>query len=239
MTIAEYVLLCAIALFAGFVQGLTGFGSVIVALPLLTFFLNIKVAAPLANLISLGISAYLCLRMRRSLHWPRILPLAIASLPGIWLGAQLLQSLSAKTLEQILGLVLIFLSMHGVLKPRDSELPRGWACLAGFASGLLGGSIGAYGPPAIAYAALQPWDRDAVKSTMVGYFSLASLGILVFHAQAGAIESRVLTLLALALPFLGVGAWMGSVGCDWLNDRSFIRFILIMLFLLGILLVFR
>lgn len=234
MTFAEYVLLCAIALFAGFTQGVTGFGSVLVALPLLTFFLSIKTAAPLANLISLGVSAYLCIQLRRSLSWQRILPLAFSSLPGIWLGALLLQALSAKTLELALGLVLILMCVHGMRRTHVRKISRGWAYLAGFTSGLLGGSIGAYGPPVIAYAALQPWDRDAVKSTMVGYFSLASLGILIFHAQVGFIDNQILSLSALALPFLGLGAWVGSHFYGRIDSSFYKHGVLSLLFLLGL-----
>jgi uncharacterized membrane protein YfcA len=234
VTFSEYVLLCTISAFAGFTQGVTGFGSVLVALPLLTFFLSIKMAAPLANLISLGVSAYLCVYLRRSLSWRHILPLALSSLPGIWLGALLLQNMPAAALESILGLVLMLLSVYGALRLQTKEIASGWAYLAGFTSGLLGGSIGAYGPPVIVYAALQPWDSATVKSTMVGYFSLASIGILAFHTDAGFIDGDILRLSALALPFLGLGAWAGTLLYERIDAALYKRGILCLLFLLGV-----
>lgn len=233
MTGNEYAFLCAISAFAGFTQGVTGFGSVLVALPLLTLFLSIKIAAPLANIISLGVSAYLCILLRQNLNWRLILPLAFSSLPGIWFGALLLQSMPAAALESVLGLVLMLLSIHGSFRLRTKEIASGWAYLAGFTSGLLGGSTGAYGPPVIVYAALQPWDSATVKSTMVGYFSLASLGILAFHAHAGFINGDILRLSGLALPFLGLGAWAGTLLYDRIDAALYRRGILCLLFLLG------
>jgi len=44
------LLLCLIALLAGFTQGLSGFGSVLVALPLLVLFLDLNLAVPLVSI---------------------------------------------------------------------------------------------------------------------------------------------------------------------------------------------
>ena len=43
------ILLCLIALLAGFIQGLSGFGSVLVALPLMVLFLDLKIGGAIGR----------------------------------------------------------------------------------------------------------------------------------------------------------------------------------------------
>ncbi|MEF2145901.1 MAG: hypothetical protein V3573_10680 [Desulfovibrionaceae bacterium] len=52
----ELAALCLITACAGFVQGLSGFGSVLLSLPLLSFFLPIKTVIPLVALLAFCIN---------------------------------------------------------------------------------------------------------------------------------------------------------------------------------------
>ncbi|WP_456384925.1 TSUP family transporter, partial [Desulfolithobacter sp.] len=54
---------------AGFVQGLTGFGSALVAIPLLSLLMDVKTAVPLCTLNGMIITMYLGWRLRNHLHW--------------------------------------------------------------------------------------------------------------------------------------------------------------------------
>ena len=74
--------LCLIALFAGFTQGLSGFGSVLVALPVLTYLLDLKTAVPLASTWGMTINIILLIQLRPHLSRKRILPLAARGLAG-------------------------------------------------------------------------------------------------------------------------------------------------------------
>jgi len=56
-----YSLLLAVTFLAGFVQGLSGFGSVLLSLPLLILFLDVKTAIPLVALMALALTRRLIL----------------------------------------------------------------------------------------------------------------------------------------------------------------------------------
>ncbi|MCE5334675.1 MAG: sulfite exporter TauE/SafE family protein [Desulfobacteraceae bacterium] len=213
-------LVCAAALLAGFTQGLTGFGSVIVALPAFTILVGIKTAAPLANLLALGISLYLCIRLRKIVQWSRVWPLLAATIPGIPLGIWMLKAISPRALEIYLALTLMVFSLYAIFgKERRGALGTAWAWFAGFTSGLLGGSIGAFGPPIVIYCSFQPWSFEAAKAAMSFFFLLAGGCIVGFQAVEGFINTDLLTLTLLSLPAVAFGAVMGTACQSRINDR--------------------
>ncbi len=55
----NYLFIGIIAFCAGFIQGLSGFGSVLLSLPLLALFLEVKTAIPLAALFGVALTAFL------------------------------------------------------------------------------------------------------------------------------------------------------------------------------------
>ena len=57
--------------FAGLLQGLTGFGSALLAIPLLSLLMDIKAAVPLCMLNGLVLTCYLSLHLRTHLDRKR------------------------------------------------------------------------------------------------------------------------------------------------------------------------
>jgi uncharacterized membrane protein YfcA len=64
--------LVIIMLMAGFLQGFSGFGSVLLSLPLLALFLDIKTAIPLVALMGVILTIFLFIPLWKDLEWPRI-----------------------------------------------------------------------------------------------------------------------------------------------------------------------
>lgn len=81
-----YLIIALITFLAGFTQGLSGFGSILLALPLLTIMLDIKTVVPLAALDAFLVAIILLFELRRHLDWKKILPLVAGSFPGIPIG---------------------------------------------------------------------------------------------------------------------------------------------------------
>jgi uncharacterized membrane protein YfcA len=234
----EYFLPCLIIAFAGFTQGFSGFGFVLVALPWLTLLLPIKTVVPALNLMLCCISLILLVQLRRYLQWSKVTPLLIASLCGIPLGVYVLKTVAPWKLELLLGAVLIsFPFYYRYTNLSALRLHPGWAYLAGFCSGCLGGSLGTYGPPIIVYTALQPWDKDEIKATLVGFFFIASLGTFGFQAYSGLVTAKVVTMVCWSFPFLALGVFCGSFCYAKTASENYRRAITAMLFALGLLLV--
>jgi len=233
----EIILVAATALLAGFTQGLTGFGSVLVVLPAFTALTGIKTAVPVANLFAILLSLVLAVQLRSRRHWSLIWPLMITALPGIFFGTWMLRAVSARSLEIALAVTLGGFCLFSLFKQEYTiKLGRPFGYAAGFSSGLLGGSIGAFGPPVALYFSIQPLNIEVAKSAMTGFFLVVAVVIGVSHAVGGLIDSRVLFTTAISIPCLAAGAFLGSACGDRLNRRIFWRLILVLLLLFSVLL---
>jgi uncharacterized protein len=205
------VLLCLVALLAGFTQGLSGFGSVLVALPILALFLDFNLAVPLVSTWGMTINIILVLQLRSHLRLQSILPLTLAAIPGIPLGVYVLKHANVWVLEMLLGGLLVIFSLYFAWSGgKTRDLSRGWAYFAGFWSGCLGGSLAMSGPPVIIYTALQPWSKDQIKSTLTGFFFLSGLIIIAAQAMGGLITTAVLAGSLISIPFIVLGVLLGS-----------------------------
>jgi len=227
---------CLIAVLAAFIQGLSGFGSVLVALPLLVLYLDVRMAVPLVSLWGMAINLLLLLDLWRQIRVVRVLPLTLAALPGIPLGVYLLRHLPPRFLELLLSLLLLgFAGYFFLARPRTRELGRGWEVAAGFFSGCLGGSLAASGPPVIIYTALQPWGKDDIKATLTGYFFLSGVFILGAQAVNRFFTREVLFYGLISIPFILLGFLVGLVGYRRLDTHRYRQVIIGLISLLGLL----
>jgi hypothetical protein len=110
---------------------------------------------------------------------------------------------------------------------------------AGFTQGLLGGSIGANGPPILIYISLQTWEVEIAKSFMSDFPFLGGVGIAISHAAGGPIDAKVRLPAAVSIPSVTVGVLLGSACEGRLNERVYRRVVLVLPQLLAILLFFK
>ena len=102
------VLLCSlIFLLSGLIQGLTGFGGGLVAIPLLCLIMDVRMAVPLCIVSGLVITTVMAYELRRLFEWRKILPLLVGSLPGVLAGTVLLKEMDPVLINRFLGFMLI------------------------------------------------------------------------------------------------------------------------------------
>lgn len=223
---------------AGVIHGLSGFGSVLISIPLLAFFLDIKAVIPLANLAAVTMTLMIFFQLRRQFDWRKVWPLMLGAAPGIALGVLFLKHLDSQVIRYVLGGILVVYSVFSLL----FKLPyRGaharWAYAFGFLSGCFGGAFGASGPPIIVYTSLQSWDKDQLKAVLQGYFFLSGLMVVGSHILAGITTVRVLKLYMAALPVLVLGTFVGMIFYGLLREEGYRKVILIVLALLGVMMI--
>lgn len=230
-----YLYLTVVAFLAGFIQGLSGFGSVLLSLPLIALFLEFKVAVPFMTVCGIMLSLILIIQLRSSWEWNKVYPLLVGSVPGIPIGTYMLKTLEASPMYIFLGSVLIAYSLYGIFfKGVIKELKKGWPYLVGFLAGCLGGAVAAAGPPVIIYTFLQPWDKDKIKVTLQGFFVVSGLFTLAYFIYHGLVGEQVLKLSGLALPFIAAGTLAGSFFYGKLNEASYRKLMNYTLAVLGI-----
>jgi uncharacterized protein len=230
-----YALTWFIFLLAACVQGYTGFGSALLAIPLLTFYLPMKTVVPLVVLSGLVITAGLATRLWSKSALKRLPPLLLGALPGIGLGAWLLTALPAAVLRAAVGIALLAYAAFGLLaRVRPRRLHAAWAAFAGFTSGLLSAALGAGGPPVIVYTSLIDWKPDQIKAVLSLFFLTTSTLIVVVQGASGLAGMQVYKHFAAALPGLLMGLYLGLRLSARVSPASYRRVVLVMLGLLGV-----
>lgn len=234
------IYICLIAVLAGFIQGVSGFGAVLLSLPLLALFLDVKVVVPLMALSGFAITVYLLIYLWRHLLWRRIAPLFVGTVIGAPIGVLLLKQLPSQYLLAAIGVMLISYSLYGLLaKPYRRGIRSYWAYFFGFLAGCLGGAFTASGPPVIVYTSLQPWSKEEIKASLQGYFFTSGIVVILFQYMGGLMTNIVLKYFLISLPFIVVGAWVGHFFSGKIAEETYRRFIMILLGVLGTLTVLK
>jgi len=235
-----YVLICLIVFLAGFTQGLSGFGSILLSLPLLAIFLDIKTVIPLVALIAFCITIILFIQLWEYLDWKKIYPLFLGALPGIPLGVFFLKKLDKDLIQWILGIILITYSLYSIFfRSTNKQMREGWSYLFGFFSGCLGGALSAGGPPVIVYMSLQTWTKDTIKVTLQGFFLASGAIVVFFQALSGLTTIAVLRYFLVSLPLMFLGTYTGSIFYGKIREEHYKRLMLILLAFLGGFMIYR
>jgi len=236
----EWLGLTFIFFMAGLTQGMTGFGAGLLAMPLLAFYLDLRVAVPLCMLNGLLITGFLSLQLKNYVDWRKIMPLLVGCLPGVVLGIVLLKKTDDTLLTLLLGLLLVGYGGYRLLvRVRPRGMHPGWAYLAGFATGLISGAFSAGGPPTIIYTTLTDWTKDEIKATLSGFFFVGGVVTAAGHAASGLTTMPVLHLYGATGPAVLAGVTLGAFCSKRFSTEGYIRLVLVCLLLLGLLMIGR
>jgi uncharacterized membrane protein YfcA len=221
------LLLAAIAIgFAQVVKGITGFGSALVAMPVLVMLYGPREALPLMAGVDCLVGFVLLPGAARLIDWRLVGMVFVPMCVGQYLGTALLLTVPERPIAMTLGVLVLLLGGGLVINP----VPSGWGELeavpeersqivslgmvAGALGGVLQGTVGAAGPPIVAW--VRRYFSDAFgRAQLIAVFMLGSL---VLSARLAYLRGDVATLAPkiafLALPMVG-GALLGQ----WLAPR--------------------
>ena len=219
---------------AGIIQGMTGFGSALIAMPLLSLFIDVKTAVPLCILQSVLMTSYLSFTLKDHMEKKKIVPLLIGSLPGIYCGATLLKNVESDVIKLLLGSLIVVYSVYSLfLKPKPKNLHKAWAYIAGFGTGFIGSAFSTGGPPAIIYTTLTGWSKDYIKATLTGFFLTSAIITAAVHAASGLTTALVLKYFFTSSAFVLIGVYAGTQLYKRVSSEGYIKVILILLVILG------
>ncbi len=234
MTIALFVL--AGALLAGFVNGLAGFGTGLVALGLWLHVIDPVLAAPLVVICSVIAQLLSLLSVRPVFNFGRLWPFLLAGIAGVPVGVMALNHIEANSFRTTLG---VFLVVYCAAMLASRRLPTiDWGGkpadgAVGFAGGILGGAAGLSGALPTIWCGLKGWGKTEQRAVYQP-FNLAVLSwALIAQAQQGFITAEVGRLTLICLPGTVLGVWLGVKAFGRVDDRQFRMIILWLLLASG------
>jgi uncharacterized protein len=225
------------ALAGGFVAGLAGFGTALMALGIWLYVVPPTVAVPLVLICSVIAQTSTMPSIWRTIDFKLVWPFLIGGVAGVPLGTLLIAYADPRTFKLSVGVLLLVFptALYFQRAPMAFSFGGKTADAAiGFAGGILGGLAGLSGPLPILWATLRGWSKEERR----GIFQTFNWTILVaafcLQVAAGLVHQEVLWLALLAFPGTMIGAWLGARAYHALSDQNFRDVVLGLLFLSGL-----
>jgi hypothetical protein len=239
LTIFEIGIAITIIFIAYTIKGLSGFGSGLVAIPLLAFFLPITFIVPVLGLLSYGGTVIQSLSLRKQASWSVIFPLIPFSFAGILIAVWLLSTVDAHILVFSLGLFDLLYSIYSLLPAPCLKGGHYWAVLFGSLGGLVGALFGTGGPFYVVYLKIRQLDKSQFRATIASIFLIDGGARIIGYAGSGLYTLQVLMLAAILFPVLLLGMYFGHHLHIKIDQKRFSQVISIMLMLSGTMLMYK
>ena len=196
-----------------------------------------RVAAPLAVLVSITIAAIVVAQDWRHIHLRSAAWLIFSTLLGIPLGLVLLVRAPEHIVKAGLGaLILLFavFSLAASARLRLGRDRRAMLLTCGFLAGVLGGAYGMNGPPLAIYGSLRRWSAQHFRATLQAYFLPASLLGMCGYLSTGLWTRQVTHDYLLCLPAVIPAVFLGRIINRRISTQAFSWYIYIALAAIGV-----
>ena len=225
-----------IIFFSAMLQGLSGFGFSILAVPLITLFISPKIVVPILVLFSLVINIAVFSSARKAFEIKKIWLLMIFGILGMPLGAYFLVVLDDNIIKLIIG---IFIAIFGILLLSGfrKEIKREKLSMIpiGIFSGILSGSISMGGPPVILFLSNQGVSKQIFRANLAVYFFILNIFTIPVFFWNGLLTTQVLSYSAKFFPSLSIGVIAGNILSRKIKEHHFRKLTLLLLIIMGLL----
>lgn len=219
------ILLVILVAFGGaFIQRVTGFGFGIFAIMFLPYLVSSYGSATLlANLLSVTMSVFIAIKMRKNIQWKLIIPCMIAGYITTFLAVEFMKGQSNAILKAILGGFLIVLSVYFIFVSNRVKIKATLfsGVMLGGLSGALGGLFSTGGPPMVIYLLSATSSVAAYMATMQCHFAIMNMYTIGVKIAAGLLNTEVLILALFGYIGVFLGTFLGAKVADRLDGAKF------------------
>ena len=209
---------------ASFVQRTTGFGFGIFIMTILPFFMpTYGEATTLSGMLAITTSAVIVWRLRSFVTWHRLRLILLTFIIVSTFAVFTLKRIEDHILRQILGVVLILISIYFAAFSQKIKLPttKRVQVGAGTLSGLMGGFFGMQGPPAVLYFIQSEPTKEHYMAMAQTYFLIGNVMMTFVRAYNGFLTTTVLTDYCFGLGGVIMGTSLGTYVFKRIPNRFF------------------
>ena len=221
-------------------RGVAGFGSGLIAIPLLVLILPISVVVPMMVLLDYTASVAHSIKHRETTQWRIIWPLLPFTVIGVLIALFLFKSVDTHLLVKSLGIFILLFALYNLFGPKPRY--QGsilWAMPAGTLGGLVGTLFGTGGPLYVIYLQLRHLNKAVFRATVATIFMLDGGIRVVGFLLSGFFTRETLLLSVTALPLMFLAMYLGGHIHTNISQTTFHRAIGILLLGSGTALLFK
>jgi uncharacterized membrane protein YfcA len=225
------------ATFAGaFVAGLSGFAFGLVAASLWLYILTPVQSATLIVAFGLLVQGYSVWKLRQALDWERLWPFIAGAALGVPLGVMLLTWSDPRSVRIAIGVILVLYSLYALFRPAlklsgDGRMSNG---AIGFLNGVLGGVTGLAGILVTIWCNLRGWPKDVQRTVFQPVAVVVFLMSAIWLGAKGTVTAETAKFFVMGLPCLLAGTWLGLKLFGTIEEATFRKIVLALLFISGL-----
>lgn len=237
---SDGLLYAAIIAIAFFIRGIAGFGSGLIAIPLLALSLPLEIVVPVIALLDYAAAAGHGIHHRENIVWRDLLPLTPFTLLGAVSALYLLHNIDTEILKKVLGgfILLYALYMLSGLSPQKKR-SLAWAAPFGAVGGLISTLFGTGGPFYVIYLHLRAQSKSEFRATVALAFLMDGAIRIVGYLVTGLFDLDITLMVLAALPIMLGSMYLGSHIHTSLSHQAFQRLISLLLIGSGLALLIR
>ena len=217
------VIFIGLVVFSTFtLEGISGFGSTVLALPFITLLLGLDRAVPLLSTLGLVLAFFIVIRNFRMVGWRELRFIFMCVLPGVVIGLLMASRLPQKILIVILTLFMLAVGVSGLISTlrhsgqrrikngmnKSENFLSGFLLLCG---GVMQGAFSSGGPLVVIYAAKALNEKSKFRATLSSLWLTTNLTMLIKWSFDGMIWNMQFgRVWFCALPFVIAGIYVGN-----------------------------
>ncbi len=242
------LILFVLVIFACFtIQGITGFGSSILAVPFLAVFMDLKDVVVIVSLVSMEIAVLMTLISFKQVNVKEFLKITICLLLGLPLGIYMLDTLSTGYLETILAVAIFILGVYNlfelylkkgekVKKEKNGFDFGGCSCL--FCAGVVHGVFAAGGPLVVVYGTNKFSSKESMRASFSALWVVINTVMLIINSSSGKITTATMEKAMWAFPAVVASIFLGKWISGKISQKIFLTIIYAVLIFAGVFMFF-
>lgn len=228
-----------VIVFIGFtIQTISGFGSMIFALPLSLMVVERLEILPVLLIMSIVQSFAVAYKDRAFIIKKEFVIMFLLAMLGLPLGILMGDLIPVLVMNVLLGIFITINSLHCliiIIKKQDKfklSLSK-YHRIYPFLSGFMQAAYGVGGPLIATYMDKLTDDKKTYRSMMSLYWCLLNPIIVIGYIIRGEINTSHFGMFLLLLPAVGLGLFVGNRAIDYISKRKFQIFIHSLLIIIG------
>jgi len=239
LSTVQIILSVSVIFIAYMVKGMSGFGSGLIAIPLLAFIFPLTLIVPVLGLLSYSGTIMQSYQLRKQVQWKDLLPLLPFSIIGIMIAVWLLVNVNPDKLVLSLGVFVLLYSVYSILPVPEFSGGRKWAVIAGSCGGMVGALFGTGGPFYVVYLKMRKLNKSQFRATIAMVFLVDGGVRIVGYAMNGLYTEQVIWMLIVLFPVLFLGMYVGHHIHIKIEQKRFNQIISVLLMMSSIMLIIK